>query len=191
MTYLRQSLEEAYRNLANWRNRYSPQEYPHKIVVNMMYRAYSTRIVYQTFASGPMLEIDNVPEAFNYIMKFYGKVAMTKVRDNLEYWMETRPLEEVGTLNTARYEALATKAETNKKFQEELEFSYIFELLNDMSVLAFLAFRLTGESEVDAIAKMSGRIIEPLPYMDYTIAKQVFQQLVVTEFMSMNYKPLP
>ena len=60
-----------------------------------------------------------------------------------------------------------------------------------MSVLYFIAFRLSGESEVDAIAKMSDVIIEPLEHMDYTITKQVFQQLLVGRYMSMNYHPLP
>ena len=60
-----------------------------------------------------------------------------------------------------------------------------------MSVLYFIAFRLTGESEVDAIAKMSDVIIKPLEHMDYAITKQVFQQLLVGRYMSMNYHPLP
>lgn len=191
MIELRPALEEAMRNLGNWRNRYPSQVYPHKIVLNMMYRAYSTRIVYQAFASGTMLEFDNFYEAAQYVNEFYSGAARREVMPYLEGWMANNPYEQVGTLCTARYENLATQAETNKKYQEELEFSYIFELLNDKCVLYFIAFRLTGESEVDAIAKMSNAIIEPLEYMDYTITKQVFQQLLVGRYMSMNYRPLP
>ena len=177
--------------MGNWRNKYSSHEYPHKIVLNMMYRAYSTRLVYRAFSNDEMPEFDNFQEATNYVLRFYGQTAATEVHPYLESWMANKPNEEVGTISTARYEALATKAERDKKYQEELEFSYIFEVLNDMSVLYFIAFRLSGESEVDAIAKMSDVIIERLPYMDYTITKQVFQQLLVGRFMHMNYHPLP
>ena len=125
------------------------------------------------------------------MLLFIGIIAALLGLSYLEGWMANNPYEQVGSLSTARYEKLATQAETDKKYKEELEFSYIFELLNDMSVLYFIAFRLTGESEVDAIAKMSDVIIEPLEHMDYAITKQVFQQLLVGRYMSMNYHPLP
>lgn len=191
MIELRPAFEEALRNLGNWRNKYPHQVYPHKIVLNMMYRAYSTRLVYQAFANDEMPEFDDFQEAAKYVIEFYGETALREVMPYLEEWMANNPNEQVGSLCTARFEKLASQAETDKKYQEELEFSYIFELLNDMSVLYFIAFRLSGESEVDAIAKMSDVIIEPLEHMDYTITKQVFQQLLVGRYMSLNYHPLP
>ena len=177
MIDLRSSLQEAQRNISRWKNTYDYDVYPHKIVLNMMYRAYSTRLVYQAFDNDEMPEFDDFQEAVKYVIRFYGETAATEVHPYLEYWMSNHPTEEVGTISTARYEALATKAETNKNFLEELEFSYIFELLNDMCVLYYIAFRLSGESQVDAI------------YMDYTVTKQVFQQLLVARFMQMNYRP--
>ena len=167
MIDLRPPLNEAIGNISNWRNRYSRMEYPHKIVLNMMYRAYTTRFVYEAFSRDELPDYDDFTEAAREVHRFYGQMAATEVHANLIRWMQTRPN------------------------LEELEFSYIFELLNDMSVLYFIAFRLCGESEVDAISKMSGAIIEPLDYMDYTITKQVFQQLLVAPYMNRNYRPIP
>ena len=192
MIDLRPALNEAMRNIPTWKLKYPSNVYPHKIVLNMMYRAYSTRMVYESFENDEMVDdFEDFNEAFNYVMQFYGDAALHEVHSKLEYWMANRPFEEVGTLCTARYESLATKAETNKQILEELEFSYIFELVNDMSVLYYIAFRLTGMSDVDAIAKMTDAIIEPIANMDYTITKQVFQQLLVAKFMHYNYHPLP
>ena len=160
MIELRPAFEEALRNLGNWRNKYPHQVYPHKIVLNMMYRAYSTRLVYQAFANDEMPEFDDFQEAAKYVIEFYGETALREVMPYLEEWMANNPNEQVGSLCTARFEKLATQAETDKK-------------------------------EVDAIAKMSDVIIEPLEHMDYTITKQVFQQLLVGRYMSMNYHPLP
>ena len=74
---------------------------------------------------------------------------------------------------------------------EELEFTYIFELLNDMCVLYWIAFRQCGESDVNAICKMCDIMIQPLEHMDYTITKQVFQQLLIAPYMQKNYRKLP
>ena len=60
-----------------------------------------------------------------------------------------------------------------------------------MCVLYWIAFRLSGKSSVDAISAMTGVIIEEIPGMDYTITKQVFQQLLVARFMNFHYHPLP
>lgn len=191
MLDLRLALKEAMRNIQTWRNKYQSNVYPHKIVLNMMYRAYSTRIVYDAFKNDELVEQDDIQEAMNYVMLTYSESAANEVHPHLMHWMETRPNEQVGTLSTSRYESLASRAETNKQALEELEFSYAFELLNDMSVLYFIAFRLCGYSEVDAISQMSGVIIEPLDHMDYAITKQVFQQLLVARYMHFNYQPLP
>ena len=191
MIDLRPPLNEAIGNISNWRNKYTRREYPHKIVINMMYRAYSTRLVFEAFAKDELPDYDDFTEAAKEVHRFYGQMAATEVHANLIRWMQTKPNEQVGTLCTAKMEALATQAETDPNALEEIEFSYIFELLNDMSVLYWIAFRLCGESEVNAISKMSGVIIEPLDHMDYTITKMVFQRLLVAPFMNKNYRPSP
>jgi hypothetical protein len=185
-------LSEAMNNIAAWRNRYGRSEYPHKIVVNMMYRAYSTRLVFQAFSRGELPDgFSDFQEAIQYVMQFYSMTASSQVHQNLLYWMQSRPTEQVGTICTQNYENLATKAEYDSKAKEEIEFSYAFEMLNDMCVLYWIAFRLSGKSAVDAISAMTGVIIEEIPGMDYTVTKQVFQQLLVARFMNFHYTPLP
>ena len=43
----------------------------------------------------------------------------------------------------------------------------------------------------NTIAMMTNYVIEPIPNMDYAMAKTVFQQLYVGKFMNDNYTPLP
>lgn len=191
MIDLRPALNEAMRNLQTWRKKYASDVYPHKIVLNMMYRAYSTRIVFDSSKKDELVDQDNLQESMQYVIYSYSQSAAQEVHPYLEHWMESRPNEQVGTLCTSRYENLAKRAETDKKALEELEFSYVFELLNDMSVLYFIAFRLCGISEVNTIAQMTGYEIEKLENMDYTITKQVFQQLLVAPYMHHNYHALP
>ena len=113
MIDLRPPLNEALGNISAWRNRYTRREYPHKIVLNIMYRAYSTRFVYEAYERDELPEYDDFNEAAKEVHKFYGHMAGTEVHSNLIRWMTTRPNEQVGTMCTARMEALATKAETD------------------------------------------------------------------------------
>lgn len=191
MIDLRPPLNEAVGNIVNWRNKYARKEYPHKIVLNIMYRAYSTKFVFETFSRDELPEFDDFTEAAREVHRFYGHMAATEVHSNLLRWMATKPNEEVGTVCTERLEKLATRAEIDPQALEELEFTYIFELLNDMSVLYWIAFRQCGESDVNAIYKMSGVMIRPFNNMDYSMIKQVFQQLLVAPYMNDNYHPLP
>ena len=191
MIDLRPPLNEALGNIVNWRNKYARSEYPHKIVLNIMYRAYSTKFVFEAFSRDELPEFDDFTEAAREVHRFYGQMAATEVHSNLLRWMATKPNEEVGTVCTERLEKLATRAETEPQALEELEFTYIFELLNDMSVLYWIAFRQCGESDVNAIYKMSDVMIRPFNNMDYSMIKQVFQQLLVAPYMNDNYHPLP
>ena len=191
MIDLRPPLNEALGNIVNWRNKYARSEYPHKIVLNIMYRAYSTKFVFEAFSRDELPEFDDFTEAAREVHRFYGHMAATEVHSNLLRWMAAKPNEEVGTVCTERLEKLATRAETDPQALEELEFTYIFELLNDMSVLYWIAFRQCGESDVNAIYKMSGVMILPFNNMDYSMIKQVFQQLLVAPYMNDNYHPLP
>ena len=191
MIDLRPPLNEALGNIVNWRNKYARKEYPHKIVLNIMYRAYSTKFVFEAFSRDELPEFDDFTEAAREVHRFYGQMAATEVHSNLLRWMATKPNEEVGTVCTERLEKMATRAETDPQALEELEFTYIFELLNDMSVLYWIAFRQCGESDVNAIYKMSDVMIRPFNNMDYSMIKQVFQQLLVAPYMNDNYHPLP
>ena len=191
MIDLRPPLNEALGNIVNWRNKYARSEYPHKIVLNIMYRAYSTKFVFEAFSRDELPEFDDFTEAAREVHRFYGQMAATEVHSNLLRWMATKPNEEVGTVCTEKLEKLATRAETDPQALEELEFTYIFELLNDMSVLYWIAFRQCGESDVNAIYKMSDVMIRPFNNMDYSMIKQVFQQLLVAPYMNDNYHPLP
>ena len=102
MIDLRPPLNEALGNIVNWRNKYARSEYPHKIVLNIMYRAYSTKFVFEAFSRDELPEFDDFTEAAREVHRFYGQMAATEVHSNLLRWMATKPNEEVGTVCTER-----------------------------------------------------------------------------------------
>lgn len=191
MLDLRNFYSSASGHIQTWRNRYSPAEYPHKIVVNMMYRAYATRLVYQAFQKGELPPFDDINEAETYVREFYSQTAICEVRDNLLNWMLLNPTELVGTISADRYEALATRAEQDSSQLEELEFSFIFESMSDMCVLYFIGLRLCGNSQEETILKMTNYQVVIDEELSYAQLKTAFTQLnrFLPEFLQRNYRP--
>ena len=103
--------------------------------------------------------------------------------------MTSRGRENVGTVCYNKLERLATKAENDKKALEELEFTYLFEYLNDKCSLFWLGLTLAGQSQTQAIGLITGYMIENIPSFNYEISKNVFQQLRVGKYMNDNYIP--
>lgn len=183
--------EEATRNICTWRNRYDTKEYPHKVVINMMYRAYGMQYIWNDFKNGVLPRFQSIEEGIRYMEMYYAQIAVTQIRDNLLEWLKKSSDTPVGTITFANYERMASEAECNATRKEELEFSYIYELLGDKLVLYYIGICQTGKSMEDSIALMTNYVIDPIPNMDYLIAKQVLQQLYVAKFMNDNYTPLP
>ena len=191
MIDIKPCFDETMRNIRTWRNRYLTAEYPHKVVINMMYRAYAMQHIWREYNNGSLPHFNSINDGIIWMEKHYSEVAMTKIQPNLLNWLQQSPNTSVGTLTFANYERLANLAESNTAKKEELEFSYIFELLEDKCVLFYIAIRQTGKSMTDTIAMMTNYMIEPINNLNYEMAKQVFQQLYIGKYMHENYTPIP
>lgn len=191
MLDLRQAYMEGSNNIRIWRNRYATNEYPHKVLLNMMYRVYTMRQVWDAYQNGELPSFSNFQEAVTFMEKFYGNTAVSNVNANLINWIHTSPNEEVGGITFSGYERIATNSETDRKQREEIEFSYLFHLLQDKCVLYWIALRQMGQSQTQAISSITGYMIEELQGFNYPMAKQAFQQLIVAKYMNDNYTPLP
>lgn len=189
MIDLNSSYKEAVENIQKWFSRYTSEEYPHKIVLNIMYRAYTMETLYKEYEDGTLPHFNDLNSSLLESQKMYSLTALTKVRDNLLHWLNSRGGDYVGTVCFNKLERLATKAENDKKALEELEFTYLFEYLNDKCSLFWLGLTLAGQSQTQAIGLITGYMIENIPSFNYEISKNVFQQLRVGKYMNDNYIP--
>ena len=191
MIDIKPAFDEGMRNIRTWRNRYSETEYPHKVVINMMYRAYAMDYIWNEFKNSRLPRYNSINEALIGMEKHYSTVTANNINANLLNWLRIKPNERIGTLIYHNYEKIAKEAELNYSKKEELEFSYLFNLLQDKLVQYYIAIRLTGKNMQETITAMTNYMIEPISGMTYEIAKQAFQQLYVARFMNDNYRPLP
>ena len=72
----------------------------------------------------------------------------------------------------------------------ELEFIYVFEHLNDICVLFYISYIITGMSPREAIEKISGTECPTLPNNDLGSLKECFQP-VIGDYMEENYSVIP
>lgn len=189
MIDLSPSFKEATSNIQKWFARYERTEYPHKIVINIMYRAYTMNELWKEFEKQEIPYFNDLSSCIIQMEGLYRQTALTKVNANLLQWLQTQSERYVGSVSYQRLENLAVKAETDSKALEELEFTYIFELLNDKCSLYWLALSLAGQTQTQAIGTITGILIENLANFNYSLSKQVFQQLRVAKYMNDNYIP--
>ncbi|MBO7230723.1 MAG: hypothetical protein J6V20_04855 [Bacteroidaceae bacterium] len=184
MIDLQTAFSEAENNIRVWRNRYTSQEYPHKILINIMYRAYTMSFVWEDFVNDKLPKFHNFNEAIISMERYYGQVATEKVNANLLNWLRTRANDYVGGCNYAFMEEVATDAERSANDLHIVETSYFVHLLKDKMVLYFIAMRLAGKTDSQAIEALTNYQVEMTGSFDYTSAKNAFGELIVDQYLA-------
>ena len=187
------ALTEGTNNLLKWRNRYSSVEYPQKIVLNIFYRRYTMRTMWNELMNiVNQRAYNSFQDAAMVLEKLYSSTATVKVAPYLESWIRNNPNEIVGALHYKDFEGLIQRVQMGSKpAKEELEFSYLHCLISDKATLAWAAFCAIGISPLKAITEVSGAIIQPMPLNDYNTLTVGLGQLYTTRFMQDRYNPLP
>ena len=187
------ALTEGTNNLLKWRNRYSSVEYPQKIVLNIFYRRYTMRTMWNELMNiVNQRAYNSFQDAAMVLEKLYSSTATVKVAPYLESWIRNNPNEIVGAIHYKDFEGLIQRVQMGSNpAKEELEFSYLHYLISDKATLAWAAFCAIGISPLKAITEVSGAIIQPMPLNDYNTLTVGLGQLYTTRFMQDRYNPLP
>lgn len=187
------TLTEGINNLCIWRNRYSSNEYPQKVVLNIFYRRYTMSKMWNDLMNiVNQKSYNSFQEAAMTLEKLYSKTAITKVHPYLESWIKNNPDEIVGAIHYRDFIGLIQSVQMGSKpAKEELEFSYLHYLISDKATLVWAAFCATGIPPLKAITEVSGAIIQPMPLNDYNTLTVGLGQLYTTRFLQDRYTPLP
>ena len=184
MIDLKSAFTEGVNNISTWRNRYTPQEYPHKVLINIMYRAYTMNFVWQDFENGKLPRFNNFNDAIIYMERYYGQTATEKVNANLLSWLRTRPNDYIGGCNYKFMEEVATDAERSASDLKLMETSYFVHLLKDKMVLYYIAMRLAGKTDEGAIEALTNYQVQMTDKFNYTSAKNAFGELIVDNYLA-------
>ena len=183
--------QEARNNILKWRNRYSKFDYPYKIVVNIFYRQYAMKNIWQTeidssFGIKGNTETD-FASAYEKLAIAYSDSAL-RINSQVEHIMTKK--EWVGGLNYVqnipKIEAIRNGDEKEK---EELEFTYIYYLLSNKVLLMWAALGRLGRSRDQAFSELLD-LKYPIEKYEYDNTLGLIGELSMSRYLSRLYTPI-
>lgn len=186
---------EATNNLKNWRNRYSKHEYPFKVVLNIFYRQYTMNSIWENQIENSFSRFKNtetdVLAAFQKLEEEYSNASGQFTIGNTLIDLMNKQ-QDVGGLNYKTNIPIITRAQNgDNKAIEELEFTYVYYMLCNKATLMWAAFGRKGFSKIDAIAQVTGVVIEYSKPIGYADILSVLGRLGIAPLMQTMYSPMP
>lgn len=192
-TDLSNQYSEAINNLRTWRNRYSKSEYAGKVVQNIFYGNLTMMIVcadVSAYFNGTL-----TPMKWEYSWKLieesFGNVAKERTQGLLPGVLRERANVLIGNIKYETFIPQITRGSNgDNKEIEGIEFAYIYYYLSNICVRLWCAFGITGLNKIDAIAKLSGAIIETQEIKTYAQIENILGKLIVAPSLDTMYHPL-
>ena len=192
---LRNPYSDGITHLNNWRTGFSKTDYPFKIVTSTFERQYAMNAIWGSHIDS-CFHPSNGKESD--IIKTYQQLEIVYNKSLQQFTTENTLInllnqqQDVGGLNYKNNIPLIAKSRNrDNAATEELEFTYLYYLLCNKSVLMWAAFGKKGFSRIDAIAQVTGAIIEYDTPITYTAILKILGQIGVAVGMNKIYSPLP
>lgn len=185
---------EGMTNLNNWRELYSSHEYPFKIVLNIFYRQYTMKSIWDNHINSSFSRFKNSETDF---MQASQKLEMEYSNASNHFIIGNTLIDlmnkqhDVGGLNYKNNIPLVSKGQSgDNKAIEELEFTYLYYFLSNKATLLWAAFGRIGFSQIDAITQVTGTLIEYRKEIDYAGILSILGMLGASKTMNKMYSPL-
>lgn len=176
---LTNTFKESRQMINTWKSRYQPSEYPQKVVMNIFYRKYTIQKMWGTMFNH---RYSDWQTAYQNLKQKYGQVAQTEIVPVLERKLLSN--EKVTTIQYSDFTDYIKSASTgNKEAIKGIEYTYFLHRILDELVLVWASMVISGESKIDAIAKITRAVLADMPINDYITIEQVFDQLGAEQYL--------
>ena len=168
------------RNLLNsWKLRYSPSEYPYKVVLNIFYRKYTIEKMWPKVINN---KHSTWQRAYEFNMLKYSEVAQNEIVPVLENWVQAN--KKVGMIKFSDFQPyIQSSAKGNSEALKGLEYTYLLHRILDELIVLWISFINSGETQVDAIAKLTRAIVEINPINKYEEIENIFDKLGAEQYL--------
>lgn len=165
-------------NLKKWRDRYSPKEYPYKVVINMFYDLIPLKMIWpeilNCFNQGK--KVNSIDEGINHISQLFRNAQLT-ISNSMDQHMKDGI--QVGDCNSLKLQPIIEKAKLgDNKFVEEIEYSYIARTSLKAFFLIWASLGLNGNSMEEAYQKISEATFPIADFEDFMIVFKAFSNSV-------------
>jgi Ca2+/Na+ antiporter len=184
---------EALSNLLKWRNRYDKTSYAGKVVQNIFYGNLTMEILCGAIPAyfDGQLDKMNFENSYTLIQNSFEEIAIEKSQNLLPIILEERAYVPIGNIKYETFIPQIIKASKgDNKEVEDLEFSYIYYFLSNVTVKMWCALGISGISKIDAIANLSNVIIETSELTNYSQIENILGKLIVAPYLNSQYSPL-
>jgi predicted S18 family serine protease len=169
------------KNLLNtWNDRYSREEYPNKVVMNILYRKYSTEILWTKALKNSYKDWQT---AYEQIKLDYEKIALHEIVPILESLIKSD--KKVNTMRFSDFTSyISSASKGDKDAIKNIEYTYFLNRIFDELIIIWLSFVTSGTSRIDAVMKLTGAMLpRQMPVNSYSELEQIFDQLGAEQYL--------
>jgi hypothetical protein len=177
---LTNTFKDARRLINSWKDRYSPTEYPEKVILNIFYRKFTiekmwSRVINQTYP--------NWETAYENIKLKYAEIAQNEVVPVLE-----SNLQEDKKVTTIKYSDFQSYIKSASRGDidsiKAIEYTYFLNRIFDEFTILWISMVNSGETKISAVARLTGAFLpREMPIDSYTEIEQIFDQIGVENYL--------
>ncbi len=193
------SYKDAVHVLLKFRERYSKNEYPQKIVLNIFYKQFVMKEIWNSALDNSFVSYYKSDKDLNIaIQKIVVKYNECKnpllVGNTLGELMEVHKNSFVGNVRYADcINEIAAAQNRNDKAVEELEYKYIYYTVINEAIFYWAGFGRIGKKRIEAIIALTGCSFNDEnynPIFTFEMIQELLTQLMKFHINSL-YSPLP
>jgi hypothetical protein len=167
------------RQLTNsWKARYSAAEYPKKVIMNIFYRKYTIEKMWPTIFN---TKYSSWETAYENLKNKYAEVALS-INPVLETKLKAN--DEVTSIKFSDFNSYIQSASSgNKEALKGIEYTYFLHRIFDELILVWVAMVISGDTKINAIAKITRAVLAEMPINEYAVIEQIFDQLGAEKYL--------
>jgi hypothetical protein len=167
------------RQLTNtWKARYSAAEYPQKVIMNIFYRKYTIEKMWSTIFN---TKYSSWETAYENLKNKYAEVALS-INPVLETKLKAN--DKVTSIKFSDFTSYIQSASSgNKEALKGIEYTYFLHRIFDELILVWVAMVISGDTKINAIAKITRAVLAEMPINDYAVIEQIFDQLGAEKYL--------
>lgn len=168
------------RSLLNtWKQRYSPAEYPYKVVLNMFYRKFTIEKMWSSVINQ---SYPTWQKAYEANMIKYGQVSKMEIAPILETWVQSN--RQVGMVKLSDFQSfIQNGSRGNTEALKGIEYTYLLHRVLDELIMLWISMVNSGETQVNAIAKLTRAVVEIPTIRNYAEIESIFDQLGAEQYL--------
>jgi hypothetical protein len=168
------------RSLLNtWKQRYSPSEYPYKVVLNMFYRKFTIEKMWNSVINQ---SYPTWQKAYEVNKMKYGQVSQMEIMPVLERWVQSN--RQVGMVKYSDFQSFIQNAgRGNAEALKAIEYTYLLHRVLDELIILWISMVNSNETQVSAIAKLTRAIVEIPTIRNYAEIESIFDQLGAEKYL--------